>query len=90
MISAWQPSGFTCTQSAITIVIQEAYGSASTSPLCLKQQSGPVTLNPGASAIIYYKMPSGLFNPTDSGLTSEVSILTGNVPIIQIVRIANP
>jgi len=61
-----------------------------TSPLCLSQQSGPVGLAPGSSAIIYYKLPANLLGPTDSGVTGTVSILAGSTPIAQTVRIANP
>jgi hypothetical protein len=85
-----------CVQSAAgtnpptEIVIQEAPYQNSISPLCLAQQSGPVTLNPGSSAIFYYKLPLNLFTPTDSGVTSTVSLLAGNAPVAQTVRVANP
>ncbi len=75
------------------LVIQEISlpGAAPTvTPLCLAQQSGPIALLPGASAIVYYKLPNGLLNPTDSGVVSTVSYLAGNVPVSQTVRIANP
>jgi hypothetical protein len=70
------------------IVIQEVYNSAS-SPPCLLQQSGPVSLQPGASAIIYFKNPTGLYSTTDSGITSAISILAGTAPVSQTVRFAN-
>ena len=70
--------------------IQESPLSTGNSPLCLAQQSGPVSLGPGASAIMYYKLPLGLLTPTDSGVTSTISILAGNAPVSQTVRIANP
>ncbi len=89
-LSAWAPAGFTCTQTfGTTIVIQEVWKSASTSPVCLKQQSGPVSLTPGSSAIVYYKVPLGVFGTTDSGVTGSVSILAGSAPIVQTVRIGN-
>ncbi len=71
------------------IVIQEG-SPATTSPLCLVQQAGPISLAPGASAILYYKLPLGLLTPTDSGVTSTTSILSGNAAVSQTVRIANP
>jgi hypothetical protein len=71
------------------IVIQEVYNSATTSPVCLLQQSGPISLSPGSSAIIYFKDPAGLFGTTDSGVTSTVSVLAGSAPISQTVRLAN-
>ena len=72
------------------IEIQESALSTGNSPLCLSQQSGPVSLGPGASAILYYKLPLGLLTPTDSGVTSTISILAGNAPVSQTVRVANP
>jgi hypothetical protein len=69
------------------IVIQEAK-SATLSPLCLVQQSGPVGLPAGTSAIIYYKLPNNLAGPTDAGVTSTVAVLAGSAPIAQTVRIA--
>jgi hypothetical protein len=63
---------------------------ATTSPVCLKQQSGPVTLNPGQSAIFYYKLPLNILTPTDSGITSTVNVLAGNAPLTQTIRIENP
>jgi hypothetical protein len=72
------------------LVIQETPFSQNLSPLCLGQQSGPVSLNPGSAAVIYYKLPGNLITPTDAGVTGTVSILAGSSPIAQTVRIANP
>ena len=73
------------------IEIQEtSVASSTSSALCLVQQTGPVGLAPGSSAIIYYKLPDNLLGPTDSGVTGTVSILAGSTPIAQTVRIANP
>ena len=96
--SAWAgvvPSATVCPNNAnqpfgnpyTALVIQEVK-SASTSPLCLIQQSGPVGLNPGASAIIYFKLPNNLAGPTDAGTSSTLSVLAGSAPIAQTVRIA--
>jgi len=71
------------------IVVQEVYNSATTSPLCMLQQSGPISLAPGFSAIVYFKIPTGIYGTTDSGVPSTVSILAGNAPISQTVRLAN-
>ena len=72
------------------IEVQESSVASGNSPLCLAQQSGPVSLGPGASAILYYKLPLGLLTPTDSGVTSTIAILAGNAPVSQTVRVANP
>jgi hypothetical protein len=76
-------SPFLCT------VVQEVPYSTTT-PLYLQQQSGPIALSPGSAAIVYFKMPNGLFTTTDSGVTSTVSILAGTAPLSQTIRMANP
>ena len=73
-----------------TTILIDTDGSGTNNPLCLKQASGPVSLNPGQSAIIFYKLPTGLVTPNDAGVTETISILTGNTPTAQTVRIANP
>jgi hypothetical protein len=71
------------------IVIQEVYNSPTTSPLCLLQQSGPVSLQPGASVIIYFKNPTSVYGTTDSGVSSTIGILAGTAPVSQTVRFVN-
>jgi hypothetical protein len=78
------------TQSGFTTIIIDTDGAGTNLPICLKQASGPVSLNPGQAAIIYYKLPTGLVSPNDAGVTETVSMLAGNTPIAQTVRIANP
>jgi hypothetical protein len=72
------------------IQIQETPLSSNSAPICLALQSGPIALNPGASAIIYYRTPVNILTPTDSGITSTTSILAGTAPIAQTVRVASP
>ncbi len=57
--------------------------------LCLQQQSGPVALQPGNIAIIYFKNPTGLYGTTDVGITSTISVLAGTAPVAQTVRLGN-
>ena len=47
--------------------------------LCLTQQSGPVSLAPGAKAIIYFKVPQNVLTSVDAGATSSVAIYAGQV-----------
>jgi len=77
-------------QSGFNTIIMDTDGAGPNLPLCLKQASGPVSLNPGQSAIIYFKLPTGLVSPNDAGVTETVSMLAGNTPIAQTVRTANP
>jgi len=58
--------------------------------LCLTQQTGPISLNPGTAAIIYYKVPNGVFTGLDSGAVTTVSIFAGKVGAPQTIRMSNP
>ena len=71
-------------------IVMDTDGIGSNNPLCLVQATGPVSLNPGQAAIVYYKLPMALLSPNDAGVTETVSILAGTSPIAQSVRIANP
>jgi hypothetical protein len=74
---------------AISILIDED-GLGPSSPLCLTQQSGPISLNPGDAAIIYWRVPPGVLKPLDSGAIVTVSIFAGKVGAPQTIRISNP
>jgi len=47
--------------------------------LCLLQQSGPVSLAPGAKAIIYFKVPQNLLTSVDAGSSASVALYAGKV-----------
>lgn len=49
------------------------------SPICLSQQSGPVSLSPGAKAVIYFKVPQNLLTSVDAGSTASVAVYAGKV-----------
>ena len=48
-------------------------------PLCFAQQSGPVSLVPGAKAIIYFKVPQNLLTSVDAGSASSIGVYAGKV-----------
>ena len=50
-----------------------------TSPTCLSQQTGPVSLEPGAKAIIYFKVPQNLLTAVDAGTGASVAVYAGKV-----------
>jgi hypothetical protein len=70
------------------LIDEDGYGPSL--PLCLTQQSGPISLNPGAATVIYYKVPTGVFTGLDSGAVTTVSIFAGKVGAPQSIRVANP
>ena len=59
-------------------------------PLCMTQQTGPISVNPGASVIIYWQAPNGIFSALDSGAVTTVSIFAGKVGAPQTIRMSNP
>jgi len=74
----------------VSFVVDEDGGGATNLPLCLTAQTGPIGLAPGSAAIVYYKLPSGVLGPLDSGQVATVSIFAGNVGAPQTIRISNP
>ena len=47
--------------------------------ICLNQQSGPVSLAPGAKAVIYFRAPQNILTAVDAGTTASVSVYAGKV-----------
>ena len=56
--------------------------------LCLLQQSGPVSLQPGAKAIVYFKIPQNVLTSVDAGAAGSVGIYAGQVGSPRTVTIA--
>ncbi|HXX06173.1 MAG TPA: hypothetical protein VEJ68_05050, partial [Candidatus Bathyarchaeia archaeon] len=53
---------------------------ASSNPeLCLLQQSGPISLQPGAKTVIYFKVPQNTLTSVDAGASGSVGIYAGQV-----------
>ncbi len=78
------------TQAGFTTMIMDTDGAGTNLPLCLKQISAPVTLNPGAKMIVYFKMPTGIIGPVDAGSAVTVNIFAGNVGGPATVTVGNP
>ena len=80
--ATWTASG--CTQGVGNLIMKL---SASNPTLCLAQQSGPVSLAPGAKAIIYFKVPQNVLTTVDAGSTSSVALYAGSVGSPQSVTV---
>jgi len=73
--AAWAtPNG--CSLTSGNLIIQLV---SSGKVLCLTQQSGPVSLSPGAKAIIYFKVPQNLLTSVDAGSSASVALYAGKV-----------
>ena len=68
--------GPSCTNTSGNLIMQLVTGSPS---LCMTKQSGPVSLAPGAKAIIYFKVPQNLLTSVDAGSASSVAVYAGKV-----------
>src|SRR6267143_2073113 len=65
-------------------------GAGASLPLCLTQQNGPITLNPGGSMIVYFKVPAGVFTGLDSGGVATVGIFAGKIGAPLQIRMSTP
>ncbi|MEX0863040.1 hypothetical protein [Nitrosopumilus sp.] len=52
-------------------------GAGGEAALCANAASGPVSLNPGQSVMIYFKLVNGTITSLDSGISTTVSIFAG-------------
>ncbi len=73
-----------------TLIVIDFDGKGPNYPACLAQLAGPITLNPGAAAIVFFKLPNSVLTPVDSGASVTVNIFAGNVGGPQTVTVANP
>jgi hypothetical protein len=77
--------------SAVTTLVMQlnTQTNAATPTLCLTQATGPVTLQPGDKAIVYFKLPQNLLTTVDAGASSSVAVYAGNVGAPQTVTVAS-
>ena len=55
--------------------------------MCFVQASGPISLKPGGTAVVYFQVPSGILSTVDAGSQSSVAIYAGNVGAPQSVTV---
>ena len=75
-----------CTAETIQIDLDGAGGEAA---VCADAASGPIGLDPGAAAIIYFKLTNGTFASVDGGAQSSVSVFAGKVGSPQSISISS-
>src|SRR6267143_453244 len=80
------PLGTCANQNAAGTLLMQLISANPT--LCLTQQSGPISLAPGAKAIVYFKVPQNLLTPVDAGSASSIAVYAGKVGSPQSVTIA--
>jgi hypothetical protein len=80
----------TCANPLTTLEIDFDGGDTDEPTLCLSQGSGPVGLNPGDRAIIYFQMPAGTLTTLDAGASTTLNIFAGEAGAPLSTIIANP
>jgi len=70
-----------------TINIDPDSGGSITECIQANAGNGPVSLTPGSSAVIYFKLTNGTLSSLDSGLNTSVSIFAGQAGAPQSVTI---
>ncbi len=56
--------------------------------ICANAATGPISLNPGASTVIYFKLTNGTLTSLDSGVNTSVNIYAGKAGAPQSVTVA--
>ena len=65
-------------------------GAGTKAGLCLTQASGPTSLTPGQSMIVYFRVPDAIISPVDAGSSTSVSIFAGKTGAPTAVTVGNP
>jgi len=73
-----------CTTSFIQDLVGNADGDES---VCAEAATGPVSLTPGQSAIIYFKLTNGTITSLDSGVNTSVNIFAGKAGAPQSITV---
>ena len=66
-----------CAAESLTISIDPDSGGPITECISADAATGPISLNPGQSAIVYYKLNNGTITSLDSGVTTTISVFAG-------------
>jgi len=84
-ISGFLFNDATC--SPVTTLEFDLDGAGSLDDFCADAATGPISLNPGQSAIIYFKLTNGTLTSLDSGVNTSVNIYAGKAGAPQSVTV---
>ncbi len=80
------PTGCTAANTADEIIIDvDSAGSAPT--MCLLQLNGPISLNPGERAVVYFQLINNTLTPIDAGSNTAVNIFAGKAGAPQSITV---
>lgn len=84
------PTPVGCSNTSGTLIMElQPQSAAGYQALCLTQQTGPISLQPGSSTIVYFKVPQNVLTSVDAGASSSVAIYAGQVGSPTTVTIAS-
>jgi len=81
-----------CAANSVPLAIYEfgqTASSATTPQLCMSQATGPISLQPGAKVVVYFRLPDNVLTTVDAGSSSSVAIYAGQVGAPQTVTVAS-
>jgi hypothetical protein len=58
--------------------------------MCLERLTGPIGLDPGDRAVVYFKVINGTLNPIDAGISTSVNIFAGKTGAPLSLTVQNP
>jgi hypothetical protein len=76
-----------CSGNSETVAIDPDTSGSVTECIAANAGTGPVSLTPGSSAVIYFKLTNGTLTSLDSGLNTSVNIFAGKTGAPQSVTI---
>ena len=70
------------------LCIDQDSGSSGTSTIAADAATGPISLNPGSTAVIYFKVNNGTITTLDTGISTTIGIFAGKAggPFSVIIR----
>lgn len=74
---------------AMELVLQSTASPPSDGWFCGTTVAGPVGLEPGQAAIIYYQVTNGTINAADGGQNARLSVFAGKTGFTQSVFVAS-
>jgi len=70
------PTGCTAADTADELII-DVDGAGSAATMCLLQLNGPISLEPGDRAVVYFQVINDTLNPIDKGSNTAVNLFAG-------------
>lgn len=78
-----------CPSSGPGPIVLNLVGTGTAQVVCLTQQTGPISLQPGDKAIVYFKTPQNLLTSVDAGASASIALYAGQVGSPVTVTIAS-